>query len=437
MNTPLYKKILIRMTKYLAERILRKYQPQQIVITGSVGKTSTKQALLSIIGDVSSVYSSESSVRSEFALYCTIIGVPHPGGRIGALLRVLWRGCVLVCTRAHENYPQALIFELGIKHPGDTAQMAHVLEPDIVVVTPFGTPPTHIEFFDTVQGLIAEKIAIVGQMKRTGVVVLPHDDEYLEEIKRKIKVPVVSYGFDAQSTLVVSHPEIAYTDGVPMGMRFRANIQGKSLPSILYGALGVTHVLANAAALATAEVLEISLIQALTSLESNDAPPGRMKLIHGIYNTMIIDDTYNASPVAMSAALKTLAHIETRGRKIAILGDMLDLGRHAEQAHRTVGEEVVESADVVIAVGVRAQFIAENARKKGMKRRSSIMTFSTAAQAGAYAKTILKEGDIILVKGSQDMRMERVVEQIMANPKDKETLLVRQNDFWLHHNHID
>lgn len=437
MNTSLYKKILLRITRYLAERILRKYQPQQVVITGSVGKTSTKQALLSVITDVSSVYSSEVSIRSEFSLYCTIIGVPHPGKRLGGLLRVLWRGCVLVCTQKQDAYPQVLVFEMGIKHSGDTARIAQMLEPDVVVVTPFGTPPTHIEFFDTVQALITEKIAVIDQMKRSGIVVLPQDDEYLEDIKRKIKVPVVSYGFDPQSTLVVSHPEIAYADGVPIGMRFRANFEGKSLPSILYGALGVTHVLANAAALATAEVLDISLIQALTSLESNDAPPGRMKLIHGVYDTMIIDDTYNASPVAMSAALKTLAHLETRGRKIAILGDMLDLGRHAEQAHRTVGEEVVESADVVIAVGVRAQFIAENARKKGMKRRSSIMTFSTSAQAGAYAKTILKEGDIILVKGSQDMRMERVVEQIMSNPKDKETLLVRQNDFWLHHNHID
>ncbi len=433
----LFKKILTTCTRVLALRILKRYTPLQVVITGSVGKTSTKEALKSIIGDASSVYSSQGSMTSVFNMFFTVFGCEHPGTSVWGWIRAFARGCRYAFGKKDETYPQVLIFELAIKHPGDTEKIAFMLTPDVVVITPFGTPPAHIEFFENISAFLAEKVAIIQQLKDDGIVVLPQDDEYTEDIKRKITGPIIAYGFDSRGTLVVSHPEITYHDGMPVGMQFRVNLQGKSLPSTLFGALGITHILASAAALATAKALDISLIQALTSLESHDTPPGRMKLIHGIYNTMIIDDTYNASPVAMSTALKTLAQLETRGRKIAILGDMLDLGRHAEQTHRSVGEEVVESADVVIAVGVRAQFIAENARKKGMKRRSSIMTFSTSAQAGAYAKTILKEGDIILVKGSQDMRMERVVEQIMANPKDKATLLVRQSDFWLNHHNRD
>jgi UDP-N-acetylmuramoyl-tripeptide--D-alanyl-D-alanine ligase len=178
---------------------------------------------------------------------------------------------------------------------------------------------------------------------------------------------------------------------------------------------------------------KLNLVQIADALKEFKPPKGRMNLIAGIKDTLIVDDTYNSSPLATEAALETLRMIEleTGQRKIAVLGDMLELDKESTNAHREIGFKVVEcNFDYLIAVGQEAKLIAEAAREAGMQY-DHVEYFEDRDKAGLYVQDLIKPGDLILVKGSQGMRMEKIVLEIMAEPEKAEELLVRQVGEWL------
>ena len=172
------------------------------------------------------------------------------------------------------------------------------------------------------------------------------------------------------------------------------------------------------------------MLQAINMIKNYDAPAGRMKLLYGINDSLLIDDTYNSSPQACLSALQTVKEIKTTGRKIAVLGDMLELGKHTEEAHRNIGTLVKKVVDILFVVGPRAQFIKTGAVEVGMKEKN-ILEFKNAVEAGEYLETFIKDRDLILLKASQGVRMERTVEIILKDKENKEKLLVRQNKEWL------
>ena len=169
------------------------------------------------------------------------------------------------------------------------------------------------------------------------------------------------------------------------------------------------------------------MVEALAKFKT---PKGRSRVIEGIKGTYIIDDTYNSSPVAAEAAIATLSQFKTLGKKIAVLGDMLELGKYAVAEHKRIGALAGGVCDTLLCVGVRARYMAEGAEAGGLSEKN-IFQFDDAREAGKFLEQLIKTGDVILVKGSQSMRMERVVEEIMAHPEQKEELLVRQEEEWL------
>jgi UDP-N-acetylmuramoyl-tripeptide--D-alanyl-D-alanine ligase len=179
------------------------------------------------------------------------------------------------------------------------------------------------------------------------------------------------------------------------------------------------------------------MLTAVNALKKYDVSPGRMRLLNGITDTLIIDDSYNSSPFACECALMTLGEIKRNakktGRKIAVLGDMLELGRHTEDAHRNIGriakENLSRRGDTLIVVGLRAKAIREGALLAGMSE-DSIFEFLDSHETADFMKTFVRRGDIVLIKGSQGMRMERVVEAILLDAKNKNNLLVRQDEEW-------
>ena len=217
--------------------------------------------------------------------------------------------------------------------------------------------------------------------------------------------------------------------------------EGTSLPVVIEGVFGRNHIYASLASLALASGLKFNIINAINTLKNYDVSPGRVRLLEGINNSLIIDDTYNSSPSASQSALQTLGDIrretENTGRKIAILGDMLELGRHTEEAHKNIGriagKTLRENTDVLIVVGPRAKAIKEGAILEGMNQ-VNIFEFLDLRKASDFIKTFVQKGDLTLVKGSQGMRMERVVEAILFDKENKKKLLVRQDDEWLKKN---
>ncbi len=211
-----------------------------------------------------------------------------------------------------------------------------------------------------------------------------------------------------------------------------------SAPIALAGAVGAHAFLPLIAAVAVGEALGVGLAECIEGLRGYEPPPGRMRLIAGLKGSLIVDDTYNSSPAAVHAALETLSLIVGRapldggisqGRRIAALGDMLELGRHSVDEHRKAGVEAAKHCDVLVTVGFRARDIAQAAREQGVAAEN-ILQFDDSQRAGAELQNLLQPGDCVLVKGSQSIRMERVVEEIMLNPEQAEKLLVRQDREW-------
>src|SRR3990167_9997854 len=173
---------------------------------------------------------------------------------------------------------------------------------------------------------------------------------------------VMTFGFKEDSDIKGSSESILYSDeGVPEGLTFRIDETGKSLPVVIEGVFGKNHIYASLGALALSSGLKFNMLTAINSLKNYNVPPGRMRLLKGINNSFIIDDSYNSSPLACQSALKTLGEVKSVGRKIAVLGDMLELGHHTEEAHKNIGKIVKENADILMIVGSRAKKIKEGA----------------------------------------------------------------------------
>ena len=188
-----------------------------------------------------------------------------------------------------------------------------------------------------------------------------------------------------------------------------------------------------AAVIALGEHLGLDVVDLIASLSKMSSVPGRMSLLPGIKGTLILDDSYNASPAAVRAAIETLADFDPQegARRIAVLGSMAELGRYTEDEHRHVGFMVAEMGiDILLCVGEAARDIARSAEEAGMKKET-VHEFETSVAAGRWLDQELRRGDIVLVKGSQSSRMEKAVKDIMAEPLRAGELLVRQDARWL------
>jgi UDP-N-acetylmuramoyl-tripeptide--D-alanyl-D-alanine ligase len=431
------KKIVVNILRIEARLVLWKYKPKVITITGSVGKTSTKDAVFAALSVLTHVRKSEKSYNSEIGLPLTILGIPNGWNNIIIWIENVFRGLWLIIYP--HKYPKWLVLEVGVGKPGDMRKTALWLKSDVVVITAIGETPVHIEFFNSKKHLIEEKSLLIKTLKKDGLLILNADDEAVMGMKSKTKNKVITYGFSEGADLKAWGDSIFYNEeGMPEGINLRVDEGGTSLPVFIEGVFGRNHVYASLASLAIFSGLRLNLISAITALKNYDVPPGRMRLLKGINKSLIIDDTYNSSPFASESALKTLADIKkpegkraskNGNRKIVVLGDMLELGRHTIDAHKSIGEKVADIADVLVVVGPRAQDIKFGAISAGMKEKN-IFDFSASEDAGEFLKSLLAPGDMVLIKGSQGMRMERAVEAVLLDKENKDKLLVRQNKEW-------
>lgn len=427
------KKAIIWFLTNEAKLILKKYQPKIIAITGNVGKTSTKDAVAAVLKSKFSIRESQKSYNSEIGVPLTIIGAETGWHKPSKWLAAIFKGAVLLTKK--KKYPDILVLEMGADRPGDIERFAGWIKPRVVVVTALGEIPVHVEFFSGLEAVAKEKSKIIRPLGNDDWAIFNNDDKSVSEMRDKTKAGVLTFGMGEGADILGSNYHIIYRKDektgleTPEGITFKTDFKGSSVPVRLANTFGRHHVYAALAALAVGISQDLNLVEISEALSLYSAPPGRLKLIEGIKNSWILDDTYNASPMAVQAALDVLAEM-TAGRKIAVLGDMLELGRYAIEAHRQVGRKVGGIADLIFLVGPRSKFIAEVCREKGMAAEK-IYEFSDSREAGKKLQNIIDKGDLILVKGSQNMRMERTVEEIMAHPEEKEKLLVRQEKEWL------
>lgn len=423
-----FKKIIVSIITLEARIVLAKYKPKIIAITGSVGKTSTKDAVYEVVATSFIARKSEKSFNSEIGIPLTVLGVSNAWGNPALWIKNIFSGLALILLRKH--YPQWLVLEVGLGKPGDIRDVCKWLSPDIVIMTKLSDVPVHVEFFPSPAALIEEKSLLIPVLKKEGLLILNHDDEKVLALKQKSKSAVFTFGFNNDATVRASHDEIEYDKkGNPQGTLFKVNYDGNAVPVRLPDTVGRHYIYSVLAALCVGVFLKINMITIVEALAKFKTPKGRSRVIEGIKGTYIIDDTYNSSPVAAEAALATLAQFKTQGKKIAVLGDMLELGKYTIAEHKRIGALAGGLCDTLLCVGVRARYMAEGA-EAGELSEKNIFQFDDAREAGTFLERIIKTGDVILVKGSQSMRMERIVEEVMAHPEQKGELLVRQEEEW-------
>jgi len=428
----LLKLLVVFVITWQAKLVLRKYKPKIVAVTGSVGKTTAKDAIFSVLSSSFFVRKSEKSFNTEIGVPLTILGQPNGWKNPFAWIVNIIEGFALLLLPNH--YPKILVLEAGAERPGDIERLTSWLKPDVAVITRLAKVPVHVEFFSGPEDVYREKSVLIKELKSNGTAVLNSDDEDILPMRDLTTGKIVLYGTMPPAEVIASGYKIEYEgDGkgrAPVGVSFDVSI-GKEFENILIrGGLGVQQMYPILSAIAVGKAMGLSLEKIAKSLGNHETTKGRMKIVGGLKNTLIIDDTYNSSPLALEEALNTLHAIRTRGRKIAVLGDMLELGVFSTPEHKKAGEHAAKVVNKLFTVGVRARHITEGALMGGLPE-NDILQFEDSKRAGKELELMLAPGDVVLVKGSQGIRMERVMEEIMAEPERKDELLVRQDREWL------
>jgi len=426
------KKILEKILYILAKAIIWRYQPTIIGITGSVGKTSTKEAIFAVLKDKFDVRKNEKNYNNEIGVPLTIIGTDSGNKNIFIWLFIFIKAILML---VYFPYPKILILEMGADKPGDIKYLTRLAPCHIGILTAIGDSPVHLEFFKNIEHLIREKTNIISHLKVQDFAIINLDDEQLQSLPDKTKAQIITVGQDEKAQLRAS--DINYSLNLEeaiknnnAGINFKIHYEGHTIPFKINNALGLPQVYAGLFAIACGLVFKMNLVEISKAIGLYRPLAGRMNLLFGIKDTYLIDDTYNSSPLACKKGLDVLGNVQTQGRKIACLGNMEELGENSRKAHRQIGRLIVEkNIDILFAVGDKAKDIAAAAEEKGMKK-DNIFTFNNSQEASAAVLNEIHHGDVILIKGSQSARMERITKTIMAEPLKAEELLVRQSKSW-------
>ena len=421
------KKTLEKILAFLAQAIVNKYKPKIVGITGSMGKTSAKEAVFAVLKTKFNARENIKNYNNEIGVPLTIIGAETGGKSPLGWLKVFGRALGLIFGQ-DKNYPEILVLEMGADKPGDIGYLTEHFPCDIGVVTKVG--PAHLEAFKTVENIAKEKQKIVTHLGKEGIAILSYDDPLVREMHKRVKAKVVFFG-QVEAANVRSIELIQQGRDMDLsGIKFKIAYQGSAVPVYLPGVVGAHQINSALIAAAVGLSLNMNLIEVSEGLRDYKTPKGRMNLIAGKNSTLIIDDTYNSSPRAAAAALDALADLNVGGaeRKVVILGDMLELGDFTEQAHIDLGQKAAATGmKLLVCVGAFRDMIARGAMENGLH---AIVKFVDSREAAGKVGELIKENDLILVKGSQGARMERVVKALMKESERAGELLVRQDNEW-------
>lgn len=407
----------------LARLVIRRYHPYIVMVTGSVGKTSTKDAVAAVLGARFTVRKSEKSFNSEFGVPFTILGVSNPWADPRAWLHLIKRAIALLTLP--NRYPTMLVLEVGADKPGDLSRILRIAKPDAVVVTRLPEVPVHVEAYASPEEVREEEFSPALALRAGAPLIVSSDDTYALALAAQTPAHIISYGNSKGATVRI-HKIGFYEEGKHvLGMKASMSLHDREEDAdvVVRGSVGTTQIYPAAAALAAAVAFDIPTGKAIEALASYEPPAGRGRLFAGKNGALIIDDSYNASPVAVESALLNLKAFPHAKRRIAVLGDMLELGRYSVSEHERIGILAREAADIVVAIGIRSRAFGVQEGK------AQVLPFDNSKVAAGSIAEMLQAGDVVLVKGSQSIRTELIVKELLADPADA-SRLVRQDTKW-------
>lgn len=415
---------------FFAKGMLQKHNPLVVGITGSVGKSSTKEAVALALSQNYTVRKTEGNLNNEFGVPLTVFGLTSGGGSIFAWLVVI----VKMCIRRYFTfqYPQALVLEMGVDHPGDMDYLLSFVKLDVGIVT--HVSGSHLEFFKSLQGIAKEKGKIVEHFPEgKGIAILNADNKYTAKMAEKTAAEhVYTYGLTEGASVRGTNLLLVQGSGTEGSLPFyslKIEHAGNTFPVRLPNIVAEHHLGAILAAVTVAIALKINLVEVAKALEDFAPLPGRLRILPGGEGTIILDDTYNASPVSTKEAIKVLGRLQAP-RKVAVLGDMLELGPKSDELHAGLLPDLQSAqVGVVVLVGQHMKSLYKELQLHSPAIKSyweeSPITVAT------NIKSILQPKDILLIKGSQGMRMELVTKALLVDENLAPKYLCRQTAPWL------
>ncbi len=407
------KALLMFKLNILTRLILWRQSPVVIGITGSVGKTSTKAAICSVLKTKFRVSGGLKNYNNEIGLPLSVIGCLSPGKNILAWFKIFLKAWRLVIFKS-KNYPEILVLEMGVDRPGDMDYLVKMVKPKIAVVTAVGH--SHLEFFGSIEKIKKEKQVLVENLPSQGLAVLNCDNKFVCEMKNASKSKVIKYGFSKSADLIVQDLVYNLEKGSYdlSGLNFKLNYKGSIVPFKMDNVISKTAVYAASAAAAVGVYFDFNLIDIASSLKSFSLPAGRMSALKGINDSFIIDDTYNASPESCRIALEIfeLLQVGKDSFKYLVLGDMLEIGSNSAEEHRKIGHLAGSSGvDFLLTLGENSLNYIEGIKETGFKD-DKIFTFDNSSQVGKFLAEKLKPGDAVLLKASRGIKLEEAILEI-------------------------
>lgn len=379
----------LRAYQQLAAYHRNRFQIPVVAVTGSNGKTTTKEMVADVLAQRWPVLRTEGNLNNR-------IGVPQ------TLFRLAPRH-------------KAAVVEMGVDQVGQTARLCEIVRPTVGLITNIG--PDHLEFFGTMDVSAQAKGELLEFLPPEGSAVLNADDPYFGYLASRTRCEVFSFGLSSKAQVRAER----LTMGSRQGTQFLLRLPGRSKPQPVSIRVHGLHNILNA--LAAAAVGHVMGLNPGTIAEglARFRPAAMRSQVLTVGGIRIINDCYNANPASMKAAIDLLLALGAGGRAVAVLGDMLELGSSAPDLHREVGAYLAErGVAYLIACGTLGKHVAEGARAAGMAAEH-VVHEPDAARAGAALKGMVQDGDVVLVKASRGMKMEQAVELLAGKPRDAAT----------------
>lgn len=413
------KTMVIKLLRHWAKRRLACNSKLIVVaVSGSAGKTSTKEAIALALAPYFPVLSSPKNYNNEFGVPLTVLEEETPARACGWLgvLRRAWR-------KSKQSLPyQAVVLEYGIDAPGDMQYLLGIAQPHVAVLTNIGT--VHLQSFADKSALLAEKLALVKGLRPGGTAIINVDDHALRQAQSTLTGHVIGFGQTPKADV-----RFQVSDPLPARLVFQITLPTQGMISVRTQLLSQHQGYIISAALAVVHALGLDPAPAVQALEKLQAPAGRETLLAGHKNTLIIDSTYNSSPAACLAMLATLDEVaRSLGRHpLPILGDMRELGPDELPAHC---ETIVRLAPYPLAILVGPAFgrALQELFPEGNPRH--LHWFAHSAAVPAFLLDKLTGQECLLFKASQGTRLEKALQHCLANPDQAAKLLVRQEQGW-------
>lgn len=359
----------------------RRFKIPVIAITGSNGKTTSKEMIASVLS----------------GKFCVLKNVGTENNQIGVSQTLL---------RLNKKHDLAVL-EIGTNHFGEVRRLAEVSGANIGLITCIG--PAHLKYFGDLQGVFREKISLIRNLESPNIAILNADDPFLAKEISKKRINPVTFGFAVKKSADFTAANLEFSRG---SLRFSMNhSRGQGARKFKLNTPGGYNIYNALAAVAVARILGLDYRQIASGLSGFEFPRGRLKLI-SVKDINFIDDTYNSNPFSLERALDALSSFKTSGRRIFVMGDMLELGGQEDLFHRMVGRKISRSCNTFIGVGRLCRLAAESAKDAGFDKENIFTCDSSEEARKILNEKISPRGDdIILVKGSRMMKMEEVFRQ--------------------------